>query len=297
MSHVTPHDPHETTDALTDTATTGHSWDGIQELNTPLPRWWVWTLFLTIIWAILYWIVYPAWPLLGDYTQGVLGWHSRAAVVEDLTELQALRAPMNAKIATASLQEIEKTPELLSFARAEGSAAFAQNCSSCHGAGGQGSRGYPNLNADRWIWGGTLDAIYKTIQHGARVTADPDTHSTMMPAFGRDNALSKDDISTVADYVRTLSGNAPAPGTDIAKGKQIFADNCAVCHGDGGKGNLDLGAPNLTTKVWLYGPTKADIVERVQNGGGGTMPAWIGRLDDPTIKTLAVFVHSLGGGK
>jgi cytochrome c oxidase cbb3-type subunit 3 len=297
MPNVTPQDPHETTDALTGTATTGHSWDGIQELNTPLPRWWLWTLYLTIIWAVLYWIVYPAWPLLGNYTQGVLGWHSRAAVVEDLKELQALRAPMDAKIAKASLQEIEKTPELLSFARAEGSAAFAQNCSGCHGAGGQGSRGYPNLNADRWIWGGTLDAIYATIQHGARFDADPDTHNTMMPAFGHDNTLSKDDISTVADYVRTLSGNAPAPGADIAKGKQIFADNCTVCHGEGGIGNLELGAPNLTTKVWLYGPTKADIMERVQKGGGGTMPAWAGRLDDVTIKTLTVFVHSLGGGK
>lgn len=298
MSDVIKHEPHEvTTDAHTGTQTTGHVWDGIRELNTPLPRWWLWTFYACIVWAVLYWFVYPAWPLIGGYTQGMLGWHARSAVVEDLKELQAVRAPMNDKIAKASLQEIEQTPELLSFARAEGAAAFAQNCAPCHGAGAQGSRGYPNLNADRWIWGGTLDAIYATIQHGARYNADPQTHSTMMPSFGRDGLIPKDDIPVLADYVRTLSGNPAPAGTDLAKGQKLFADNCAVCHGADGKGNQELGAPNLTTKIWLYGPTKADIMERIQNGGGAVMPAWAGKLDDTTIKTLAVFVHTLGGGK
>jgi cytochrome c oxidase cbb3-type subunit 3 len=277
-------------------ATTGHEWDGIKELNTPLPRWWLYTFYACIVWSIGYWFVYPAWPLLTGYTHGLLGWHSRAAVVTEIADLKAQRAPMNDKIAQASLADIEKTPELLSFARAQGSAAFAINCSPCHGAGGQGSRGYPNLNADRWIWGGSLDEISATITHGARWDADPDTHATMMPSFGRDGTLKPAEISSVADYVRTLSGNTPAPGADLASGKKIFADNCAACHGDDGKGNKELGAPNLTTQVWLYGPTKADIVQRVNNGGGGVMPAWGAKLDAPTIKTLAVFVHSLGGG-
>ncbi|MGO8834292.1 MAG: cytochrome-c oxidase, cbb3-type subunit III [Roseiarcus sp.] len=288
---------HKPTDAPGAGATTGHEWDGIKELNTPLPRWWLYTFYACIVWAVAYWFVYPAWPLITGYTHGFAGWQSRAAIVTQLDELKAMRAPMNERIAKASLSEIEKTPELLSFARAQGAAVFAINCSPCHGAGGQGSPGYPNLNADRWIWGGTLDQIAVTITHGARWDADPDTHSTLMPAFGRDGTLKPDEISATADYVRTLSGNAPDAGADLAKGKKLFADNCAACHGDDGKGNIELGAPNLTTQVWLYGPTKADIIHRITVGGGGVMPAWGAKLDAPTIKTLAVFVHSLGGGQ
>lgn len=290
-------DKDQTIDAESEPSTTGHEWDGIKEFNTPLPRWWLYTFYATIVFAVGYWLAYPAWPLIGSYTHGILGWQSRTAVVTDVKTLQALRAPMNARIAEASLKDIETTPELLAFARAEGSAAFAQNCAPCHGAGGQGSHGYPNLNADRWIWGGTLDEIYTTIEHGARWTADPQTHMMMMPAFGHEGMLNPQQISDVADYVRTLSGNPASPGADPAKGAKIFADNCAVCHGPHGKGNIKIGAPNLTTKIWLYGPTKADIMSRIENGGGGTMPAWHDRLDEPTIKALAVFVHSLGGGK
>ena len=288
---------HEEIDVVTGTATTGHEWDGLTELNTPLPRWWLNTFYACIIWAVGYWIVYPAWPLLTGYTHGLLHWHSRAAVNDDLKQLNAMRADMNEKIAAASLIEIEMTPELLSFARAEGSAAFAINCAPCHGAGGQGSKGYPNLNADRWIWGGTVDAIQTTIMHGARWDADSETHTSSMPAFGRDSIMNDPDMSDVADYVRTLSGNKPEEGADLAAGKSIFMQNCAPCHGEDGKGNLEVGAPNLTTKVWLYGPSKAAIMERLQNGGGGVMPAWAGRLDPTTIKTLAVYVHTLGGGK
>ena len=298
MSHETHgQGPHADVDGHTGTPTTGHEWDGIKELNTPLPRWWLYTFYACIVFAVGYWFLYPAWPLLTGYTGGVLGWQSRAAVVTDLEDLKAMRAPMNEKIAKASLTEIEKTPELLAFARAQGAAAFAINCSSCHGAGGQGSRGYPNLNADRWIWGGTLDEIHTTITHGARWDADPDTHSTMMPAFGHDGLLKPAEISTVADYVRTLSGNAPEAGADLVAGKKLFGDNCAICHGPEGKGNTEMGAPNLTTQVWLYGPTKADIMQRVQNGGGGIMPAWGAKLGDTTVKSLTVYVHSLGGGQ
>lgn len=284
-------------DATTGRTTTGHDWDGIKELNTPLPRWWLYTLYACIVWAIGYWILYPAWPWFGGATPGILGWSSRGTVTREVAALTDARSAMNDKLAAASLQDIEKTPELLAFARAEGGAAFAQNCSPCHGAGGQGSRGYPNLNADRWLWGGTLEQIQTTITHGARWAADPDTHSTMMTAFGRDGLLNKAEMSEVADYVRTLSGHAPEQGADLARGKQLFMDNCSPCHGEDGKGNIEMGAANLTTQVWLYGSTKADILNRVQNGGGGIMPAWQGRLDPTTIKALTVFVHTLGGGK
>jgi cytochrome c oxidase cbb3-type subunit III len=287
----------EKVDPVTGKATTGHEWDGIGELNTPLPRWWLWTFYATIAWAFLYWIAYPAWPLLTGATGGVLGWHSRSAVVGEVANLQTLREPMNAKLGAASLSEIEKTPELLSFARAEGSAIFANNCAPCHGAGGQGAKGYPNLNADRWLWGGTLEEIETTITHGARWEGDPKTHMSLMPSFGRDNILKPDEIVAVANLVRSLSGLSVDKDADLAKGAKIFADNCAVCHGPEGKGNIDLGAPNLTTKVWLYGSDRSAIIERITNGGGGAMPAWGEKLSPEAIKAVTVYVHSLGGGQ
>jgi cytochrome c oxidase cbb3-type subunit 3 len=195
------------------------------------------------------------------------------------------------------LQEIENTPELLAFARAQGAAAFAVNCSPCHGAGAQGFKGYPNLNDDDWLWGGSLDAIHTTLQHGIRWDADKDTRTSMMPAFGKDGVLKPNEISTVADYVRSLSGLSTEKGVDLALGQKLFAENCAACHGDAGEGNQDVGAPKLSDKVWLYGADKALIVERITLGGGGQMPAWSQRLDAPTIKSLAVYVHTLGGGQ
>ena len=287
----------ERIDLHTGTPTTGHEWDGIAELNTPLPRWWLWTFYATIVWAFLYWIAYPAWPLLSGATGGVLGWHSRAAVVQEVANLESVRDPMNARLAAASLPDIEKTPELLSFARAEGSAIFANNCAPCHGAGGQGSKGYPNLNADRWLWGGDLEEIQTTITHGARWDADPKTHMSLMPSFGRDNLLKHDEIIAAANFVRSLSGLPVDKDADLAKGAQVFADNCSACHGPEGKGDIGFGAPNLTTRVWLYGSDRSAIVDRITNGGGGTMPAWGGKLSATQIKAVTVFVHSLGGGQ
>ena len=276
--------------------TTGHEWDGIQELNTPLPRWWLWLFYATIIWSIGFWVVYPAWPLISSYTMGVAHWNSRSAVAEQLAALQQERAPMIAKLNAASLQDIESTPELLDFARALGRRAFADNCAPCHGAGGGGAKGYPNLVDNKWLWGGKLTDIYQTIDHGARSTDDAG-HQGSMPAFGRDNLLKPEEISTVADYVRSLAGLPTEQGADLAKGAKIFADNCAVCHGPQGKGNREVGAPNLTDNIWLYASDKKTIVEDVTNGRGGVMPAWAGKLDDATIKALAVYVHTLGGGE
>ena len=276
--------------------TTGHEWDGIHELNTPLPRWWLWLFYATIVWAIGYWIVYPAWPLMSSYTNGVIAWHSRDAVANDLAALAAQRGPMMAKLAAAPLQDIELTPELLDFARASGRRAFADNCAPCHGAGGGGAKGYPNLTDDDWLWGGKLADISQTITHGIR-SGDDEGRQGAMPAFGRDGMLKRDDIVAVANYVRSLSGLSTAPGIDLARGAKIFADNCAVCHGADGKGNRSLGSANLTDQIWLYGSDTSAIVNGIWNGHGGVMPAWSGKLDPVTIKALTVYVHTFGGGE
>jgi cytochrome c oxidase cbb3-type subunit 3 len=289
-------DEHKEIDPLTGTATTGHDWDGIHELNTPLPRWWLWTFYLCIVWAVGYWVVYPAWPLLTSSTQGVFGWHSRSAIVADIEQLKLVRGPMMDKLTSASVAEIANDPLLLEFARAQGRAAFADNCAPCHGAGGGGGKGYPDLNDDDWLWGGKLEDIERTIRHGAR-GGDDDGHQGRMPAFGRDGILKANEISAVADFVRSLSGLPTEKGADLALGKKVFADNCVLCHGPEGKGNREVGAPNLTDKLWFYGSDKKIIMEGLQNGRGGVMPAWGGRLSEPTIKALTVYVHSLGGGE
>ena len=292
-----PADQGPDVDAITGTTTTGHEWDGIRELNTPLPRWWLWLFYATILWAVGYWVVYPSWPLVSSYTKGAFRWQSRDAVVSDLDALKAQRGPMVEKLRSASLQEIASDPTLVDFARAQARPAFAENCAPCHGAGGGGGRGYPNLNDDEWIWGGNLDEIAQTIRHGVR-SGDADARQgAAMPAFGRDGILKRADVENVADYVRSLAGAAPDPKADLTAGKKIFLDNCAVCHGETGKGQRELGAPNLSDAIWLYGADKPSIADAVWNGRGGVMPAWAGRLDDVTIKALAVYVHSLGGGE
>jgi cytochrome c oxidase cbb3-type subunit 3 len=283
-------------DALTGTATTGHEWDGLRELNTPLPRWWLWLFYATIVWSIGYWIVYPSWPLITSYTSGTFGWHSREAVVADLSQLKAQRGPMMQQLADAPLQQIAGDPVLLDFARAVGKTSFADNCAPCHGAGGGGAKGYPNLNDDEWLWGGSLDAIAQTIRAGIRGN-HPDTRPGNMPAFGRDNIIPRPDINAVADYTRSLAGLPVAADADLARGARVFAENCVVCHGDKGAGKRELGAPNLTDAIWLYGPDKQTIVEGLVNGRGAVMPAWAGRLDDTIIKALTVYVHALGGGE
>jgi cytochrome c oxidase cbb3-type subunit 3 len=284
---------HQDIDAATGTATTGHEWDGIKELNTPLPKWWLYLLYACMIWALGYAILYPTIPLPGGHTSGLLGWSSRGAVTADLQELALQRAPFVNQLNKSTLQQINSDPKLAEFARAYGRSAFGNNCAPCHGSGGQGSVGYPNLNADRWLWGGTLDQISNTITHGAR-SGDGLGHEGNMPAFGRDGILTTAQINDVADFVRSLSNPTT---TDVSAGRLVFNENCTPCHGDSAKGNIDVGAPNLTTKIWLYGGDKASIVQTLTNGRGGHMPAWGNKLDPATIKALTVFVHSLGGGQ
>ena len=287
---------HNDIDKVTGTATTGHEWDGIKELNTPLPRWWVITFYATIIWAVGYWIVYPAWPMLWGHTTGILHYSSRADVTVELANLEKIRGQKMVTLGAAALADIEKDPALLALARARGKAAFGDNCAPCHGSGGAGAKGYPNLNDDDWLWGGTPDQIMQTIQFGVR-SGHPKTHEGAMLAFGKEGVLKKDQIVTVASYVRSLSGLPTRQGYDAKAGAKIFAENCAVCHGDAGKGNQELGAPNLADKIWLYGSDEATLIETITNGRSGVMPAWVGRLDPSTVKALAVYVHSLGGGQ
>ena len=287
---------HSDFDQISGKTTTGHEWDGIKELNTPLPRWWVTTFYLCIIWAFGYWIVYPAWPMVTGFTTGVLHYSSRADVAVELANLEKIRGDKMVALGAASLADIEKDPALLALARARGKTVFGDNCAACHGSGAAGAKGFPNLNDDDWLWGGSLDQIMQTIQYGAR-SGHAQTHEGQMLAFGKDGTLKKEEIVTVANYVRSLSGLPTRPGYDAAAGAKIFADNCTTCHGDAGKGNQDVGAPNLTDKIWLYGSDEATIIETVTNGRAGVMPAWVGRLDPSTIKAMAVYVHSLGGGK
>jgi cytochrome c oxidase cbb3-type subunit 3 len=285
---------HREIDTLTGTATTGHDWDGIRELNTPLPRWWLWLFYICIVWAVGYWVVYPAWPLLTNSTQGITAWHARSAVVTDLADLHKQRGAMMDKLNGASLEEIAGNPQLLDFARAQGRVAFADNCAPCHGAGGGGAKGYPNLNDDDWLWGGKLADINQTIRFGARSTSDKGHQGNMPPFAGQ---LKPNEISAVADYARSLSGLPAEAGVDLALGKKVFADNCAVCHGPDGKGNRELGSANLTDKIWLYGPDKATIMQGIEKGRGGVMPTWEGRLSEPIIKALTVYVYTFGGGE
>lgn len=277
------------------TETTGHEWDGIKELNTPLPRWWLGIFYACIAWAIGYWILMPSWPLLHTYTHGLLNHSQRDDVTDAVRALQTARAGKEHALSKANLEQIQNNPDLLQFAMAEGKAAFGDNCAPCHGSGAQGGHGYPNLNDDVWLWGGKLEDIQHTITVGVRST-DPNTRESQMPSFGRDGILKASQIDDLTEYVVHLSGR-PADGKATTRAAKVFAQNCAMCHGPAGQGNRQMGAPNLTDKEWLYGPTRADIHDQIWNGHGGVMPTWGGRLSPETIKSLAVYVHSLGGGE
>ena len=283
-------------DEISGTATTGHEWDGIKELNTPLPKWWLYTFYGTVIWAIGYTIAYPAWPMLSSATPGLLGYSSRAEVAQTIEAAKAAQKDSLDKIAAANVDDILKDENLLSFAQAGGAAAFKVNCVQCHGAGAAGSVGYPNLNDDDWIWGGTPDAIYVTLKNGIRYASNAETRDSQMPAFGTDGILTPEQIDEVANYVVSFSGEQ-ADAAKVEAGKTIYAENCASCHGEDGKGGRDFGAPNLTDKIWLYGGTLDQVKAQIAKPRMGVMPAWSHRLDDATIKQLAVYVHSLGGGE
>jgi cytochrome c oxidase cbb3-type subunit III len=281
-------------DAITGQETTGHEWDGIKELNTPLPKWWLYVLYATIVWSVAWWILFPSWPWGAGYFPGVTGANQRVEFEARAAAAREGQAQYLDRIAAADLSQISQDPDLLSFALAGGGAAFADNCAPCHGPGGAGQGFYPTLADDAWIWGGTLDDIQTTILHGIR-SDDEETRFNEMPAFG-DGMLSTGEIDATAEYVLSLSGRSENPDL-AAQGATIFADQCAVCHGEQGEGLAELGGPRLNDQIWLYGGDKADVIAQIRQPRHGVMPAWSGRLDPETIKILAVYVHSLGGGQ
>ncbi len=282
-------------DLATGTPTTGHEWDGIRELDTPMPRWWLWTLYATIAWSLVYFVLYPAIPLVNEATAGLLGYSSREEVEDEITRVDVSRADIDAVIAAAPLDQIAATPQLASFAQRGGASAFKLVCVQCHGSGSQGSPGYPNLNDDDWLWGGTLDEIHATIRHGIRNDDDPQAHFSVMPAFGADGILDRTEIDQVAEHVLAISGQEH-DAARAADGAAIFQQQCASCHGAEGRGDDTQGAPNLTDPIWLYGGDKASLVAQLRQPKHGAMPPWADYFDEATVKKLAVYVHSLGGG-
>ncbi len=278
------------------TETTGHEWDGIREYNNPLPRWWVWCFLGTIVWAIGYVIYYPAIPLIHDHTHGVSKWTQYEQLDRSVAAAQAAFAPLNEKIATLEPRDILSDPSLREFAIQGGKAAFANNCAQCHTRSGGGGKGYPNLLDDEWLWGGTIDDIAQTIRHGIRSPGNDETRQSAMTPFGKDGLLTKQEILDVVQHVRVISGNAQTSEAS-ARGAKVFADNCVACHGDAGQGLHEMGAPALNNDIWLYGGSEDTLYKTIHGGRGGVMPHWAGRLDDVTIKKLAVYVHSLSGGE
>ena len=274
--------------------TTGHEWDGIRELDNPLPRWWLWVFYGCIAVAVVYWVLMPAWPGLNGYTPGVLEQSDRADLVEQLSALQAQRGRSEGLLVTATLQQIEADPALQAHALAVGQSVFGDNCASCHGIGGGGAKGYPNLRDDVWLWGGSLEQIEHTIRVGVR-SAHPETRTSQMPAFGRDGMLDAAQVSDLSNYVVALSGRE-ADAAAVGRAGQLFADNCAASHAPNGSGNRDLGAPDLTDREWLYGSDTDSIRNQIHNGRNGVMPTWEGRFSPGVIKALAVYVHVNAGG-
>ena len=283
-------------DQATGTSTVGHEWDGIEELDTPMPRWWLYILYATIVFAIGYCIAYPAWPLLTRATPGMLGWSSKGQLEAELAADRKAKAATFAAIDRLPIEAIEKDPNLSRAAIEGGRAAFRINCSACHGSGAAGGKGYPNLNDDDWLWGGDIKTIQQTLLDGVRFPGDDATRMSQMPSFGRDEILKPDEIQDVVSYVRVIS-RQEAMSPSARRGSAIFSANCAVCHGANGEGNRTVGAPRLTDKIWLYGGDRATLTETVTNARYGIMPAWKAKLDPVTIKMLALYVHSLGGGE
>ncbi|MFN3583417.1 cytochrome-c oxidase, cbb3-type subunit III [Phenylobacterium sp.] len=276
--------------------TTGHEWDGIKELDNPLPRWWLWVFYGSIVFACVYWVFMPAWPGITGYTKGVRHHSDRANVVRELDKLQALRGAEGAKLKTVSLEQIEADPQLQAYALQVGQSVFGDNCATCHGAGGAGGKGYPNLRDDVWLHGtGTLADIEHTLKVGIRSGHPQARGETVMPAYGRDQLLSADQIRDLTEYVVALSGRK-ADAAAVARARQTFADQCAACHGPAGTGDQVKGAPNLTDAEWLYGSDRDTIHDQIWNGRNGVMPTWEARFSPETIKALAVYIHANAGG-
>jgi len=276
--------------------TTGHEWDGIEELNTPLPRWWLWTFYATIVWGLIYTIAYPAWPLISQATPGFLGFSTRAQLEQDINASVEANATVNQQLVDTELTEIAADPELNQYAVSSGAAVFRTWCAQCHGSGAAGAKGYPNLLDDDWLWGGDIEAIHLTVTHGIRNEDDPEARYSEMPAFGRDALLDDAQIDQVVNYVMSLSGE-PRNAARVEAGAQVFADNCSSCHAEDATGDRDQGAPNLADAIWHYGGGYDSLTETVHNARFGVMPNWNTRLTEAQIRAVSLYVHQLGGGE
>ena len=283
-------------DAITGVETTGHEWDGIRELNNPLPRWWVYTFYVCIAFAVVWWILFPSWPWSSGHLPGVLGANQRLDFERRYAAAKAEQAQWTDRIATLDAAAVQADPELVQFAIAGGEKSFKTNCAPCHGLGGAGQGFFPTLADDDWIWGGNLEQIEYTIRHGIRNGDDPEARDNAMPAFGADGLLDKSQIADVTQYLLAFT-QRQTDAEAAERGAAVFAENCAACHGDAGEGIPDMGGPALNDMIWLYGGEPEQITAQIYRPRLGAMPAWQGRLDDTTIKMLTVYVHSLGGGE
>ena len=275
-------------------STTGHQWDGIEEYNNPLPRWWLWIFYACIAWGVWYVIAYPAWPMINGATEGYKGWSTRANVAVELADAEAANAEINTKLAAADLDAIPTDPELEGYARSAGAAVFNTWCVQGHGREGGGFVGYPTLSDDDWLWGGSMEDIHLTISHGIRNEDDDDARYSEMPVFGE--ILEPEEIEQAVNYVMSLSGTPNDAGV-VGAGETVFLDNCAACHMEDGTGDRDQGAPNLTDAIWLYGGDYDTLIETVTYSRYGVMPTWTNRLSEAEIRAVAAYVHQLGGGE
>lgn len=283
-------------------STTGHSWDGIEEYNNPLPRWWLWILYATIVWGVGYTIAYPAWPMISGATPGLLGYSTRANVAADIAAVEAANGDLMTQLANVDLASLPEDEALHSFAVNGGAAVFRANCSQCHGSGAAGvqASGYPSLLDDDWLWGGTIDEIAYTVANGIRNEQSPDARWTQMPAFGE--MLSGEEIGQIVAHIQAISGQ-DHDATLATAGAPLFLDNCSACHGEAGEGNRDMGAPNLNDAIWLYGGDADTLTETITNARFGVMPAWseewrpAGGLSAAEVNAVAAYVHQLGGGE
>jgi cytochrome c oxidase cbb3-type subunit 3 len=276
--------------------TTGHEWDGIQELNNPLPRWWLWIFYACIAFALVWMVLYPAWPTPGGSTKGTLGYSSRADVEQQMKALELTRAAPLKGLEQMALADIPKNPAVFQAAIEGGRSAFKVHCIQCHGTGAAGGKGYPNLNDDDWIWGGSMDEIHATLVNGIRYHGNDNTRQSMMPAYGKDGLLTAAQIADVVEHVRAISRQEHNAAM-AARGAVTFAEQCSACHGTAGEGNKVYGAPRLNDGIWLYGGDRASLTATITNARAGVMPAWNERLSEATIRKLTAYVHSLGGGE
>lgn len=280
-------------DPYTGHMTTGHEWNGITELNTPVPRAVYFFLAVTTAFALVYWLLMPAWPLGTTYTRGLLGLDDRSNVAEELRRAASGREIWARRIESSDYQAIQSDEKLMDVVRNTGRTLFADNCSVCHGSDGRGGPGYPNLTGGSRLWGAAPDTVAETLRVGIN-SSHPETRTSQMLAFGRDQVLSRTEIENLVTYVQGLSKQTnPEESAALAAGKETFAANCVSCHGEDAAGNPELGAPNLTDPFWIYGGDRQSIYTSIHQGRQGHMPHWEGRLTPLDRKILTLYVLDL----